>query len=625
MREPASQPPASPKKDPLPSPSDRSPSAPGEPPGPLPGAPPDGLDALLEGIEDLGLLFDAGGRILRLAPSGARRLGYAPTELIGEELTRLIPRGFYFPLMNLVRRGTPPYPLQRIRFLGKGGGEIPVEANLGRIFVGGEPTHLLIGRDISERLRQEEELERSEERYHTIFDHSPLGIVHIDHDGIVTESNETFLQIAGARRDRMLGLNMVEGVRDERMREAVLRSLAGERGRFEGRYTSVTGNRTTWIKALFSPMTSTKGTFLGVVGVIEDISERKQAEERIAYLSFHDPLTGLLNRHSFDRELARADRASELPLCLIMGDVNGLKLANDAFGHLEGDRLLKAIARILVETGSGEEAIFRWGGDEFLILLPRTGAAQAAERCDRIHERCAQWRGEGIIRPSISLGWGMKDFPEEDFREVCLKASEDRMYANKMREGKRNRMRILAHLEETLHVRSGGAAGEHVRRLQDLCERAALRLGLSETRRRDLRLLAQFHDLGTIGCPPGLLEKAGPLSPEERRRMEEHPTTGYRIARSIPELAGIADLILAHQEHFDGGGYPQGLSGEAIPETARLFALLDVFDVMIHPRPYAPPRSPAQAMAELRRCAGTQFDPDWVERLGDLTELLTEG
>jgi len=167
--------------------------------------------------------------------------------------------------------------------------------------------------------------------------------------------------------------------------------------------------------------------------------------------------------------------------------------------------------------------------------------------------------------------------------------------------------------------------GEHVRRLQDLCERTALRLGLSETRRRDLRLLAQFHDLGTIGCPEGLLEKAGPLSPEERRRMEEHPTTGYRIARSIPELAGIADLILAHQERFDGGGYPQGLSGEAIPETTRLFALLDAFDVMTHPRPYAPPRSPAQAMEELRRCGGTQFDPNWVERIGDLAGFPTGG
>jgi diguanylate cyclase (GGDEF)-like protein/PAS domain S-box-containing protein len=565
-------------------------------------------------MEDVGILFDERGSIRDISPAGAARLGYERTDLIGADLSRLIPRGFALRILSLVR-GTPPYPLQKIRLLDREERLVPVEANLGRMSGGETDLILLVGRDVSLRLREEETLEQSEERYHTIFDHSPLGILHIDHDGIATDVNETMAQILGSRREKILGLNMVERLRDERMREAVFRSLSGELGRFEGRYTPVTGDRTTWIKALFNPMTSRKGTFLGVVGVVEDISERKQAEERIAYLSYHDPLTGLLNRHSFEREFARLDHHRELPLGLIMGDVNGLKLANDAFGHMEGDRLLRDIARILRETGEDEEPIFRWGGDEFLILIPRTDAARAAERCDRIHELCTHWRGSGIIRPSISLGWGMKDFPEEDFREVCLKAAEDRMYANKMREGKNNRMRVLAHLEENLHAKGGGRMGEHIRRMTDLGDRVAVALNLKETRRQDLHLLAQFHDLGLVNCPEAILSKPGPLSSEERGLVEEHPTTGYRIARSIPELTAIAELILAHHERWDGRGYPQGTRGSSIPETVRLFSVLNAFDAITHPRSYAPTLSSPEALKELRHCAGTQFDPQATDRI----------
>jgi HD-GYP domain-containing protein (c-di-GMP phosphodiesterase class II) len=184
-----------------------------------------------------------------------------------------------------------------------------------------------------------------------------------------------------------------------------------------------------------------------------------------------------------------------------------------------------------------------------------------------------------------------------------------------MREGKNNRMRVLAHLEENLHAKGGGRMGEHIRRMTDLGDRVAVALNLKETRRQDLHLLAQFHDLGLVNCPEAILSKPGPLSSEERGLVEEHPTTGYRIARSIPELTAIAELILAHHERWDGRGYPQGTRGSSIPETVRLFSVLNAFDAITHPRSYAPTLSSPEALKELRHCAGTQFDPQATDRI----------
>ncbi|EFQ24451.1 diguanylate cyclase and metal dependent phosphohydrolase [Aminomonas paucivorans DSM 12260] len=573
------------------------------------------LQDLLEGFEDYVFVFDPSGHILHRSPSTGTLSSQGDPEHLGSYL----PRGFLERVLYLAERESPPFlPLDLP--LSQGGQRVPTEALMGRTLLGGQTAFVLSCRDTRHHRQNEDVLEKSEERYHTIFDHSPLGIVHIDHDGIVTDLNETFAQIMGTQKERLLGFNMIEKLVNPWMRRAVLDSLAGTPGLYEGQYTSLTGGKTSFLKAQFRPMTSRKGTFLGVVGVVEDISERREAEEQIRFLNMHDPLTGLLNRRCFDQELQRLDTPEHLPLCLIMGDVNGLKLANDAFGHPEGDILLTTIARILQQDAGPDEQVFRWGGDEFIILLPRADASRARERIAHIHALCAAWQGRGLVRPSISLGYGIKNAPEEDYRDVLLKTSEDRMYEVKMREGRRARLRILAALEERLHRVSGGEMGLHVNRLLRWCDWIGPRMSLKEGDHKTLRLLCQFHDLGLVGCPQDILDLPAPLQEEAFFARKEHPTTGYRLAKSIPELLPAADLVLSHHEQWDGRGFPQGLWQESIPFPVRLFQLLDALDVLTHPRPYDPPLSFPLALAEIRRNRGSLFDPTLADRFAALLE-----
>ena len=576
---------------------------------------PEPLQDLLRGFEDFVFVFDLAGYLLLRSPSTDDLDATGDRDHLGSFLSR----GFLDRVLYLAERESPPFlPLDLP--LSQGRQPLPTEALLGRTHLEGRTAFVLACRDTRHHRQNEDVLEKSEERYHTIFDHSPLGIVHIDHDGIVTDLNETFAQIMGTQKTRLLGFNMIERLVDPWMRRAVLDSLGGTPGLYEGQYTSLTGGRTSWLKAQFRPMTSRKGTFLGVVGVVEDVSERREAEERIRFLNLHDPLTGLLNRRCFDQELHRLDTPDHLPLCLVMGDVNGLKLANDAFGHPEGDLLLTTIAQILHDTAEPEEQVFRWGGDEFILLLPRADASRARERIARIHERCTSYGGKGLVRPSISLGFGIKNSPDEDYRDVLLKVAEDRMYEVKMREGRRARLRILAALEERLHRVSGGDMGRHLNRLLRWCDWLGPLMDLREGDHKNLRLLCQFHDLGLVGCSREVLDLPAPLQEEAFEQLQEHPVTGYRLAKSIPELLPAADLILAHHERWDGKGFPQGLWQESLPFPVRLFHLVDALDVLTHPRPYDPPLQPDLALAELRRQRGTRFDPALTDRFADLLE-----
>lgn len=563
---------------------------------------------LMAGFEDYVFVIDLEGKVFLSSPKAWGLLKGK------QQIKDILPVGYWARIKHIISATLPPYPPMDIP-LKKGTVEIPTEAILGKTSDGGRELFVISCRDISRIRQAEETLEKSEERYHTIFDHSPLGIVHIDHDGIITDMNEHFLEIMGTTRERLMGLNVIDNMQDPWMKKAILQALSGTPGMYEGRYTPFSGSRTSWIKAQFRPMTSRKGTFLGVVGVMEDISERREAEEQIRFLNMHDTLTGLLNRRCFDEELKRLDMPEQLPLCLIMGDVNGLKLANDAFGHPEGDLLLTTIAKILRESGRPGDLIFRWGGDEFILLLPRTGVEKALDRVNRIHQLCSSWKGQGLVRPSISLGFGVKEHPDEDWRDSMLKAAEDQMYKMKMREGRRARLRILSHLEDKLHRAFGGHMGLHVRRLIKLCELAGNHLGLGEEDRKNLKLLCSYHDIGIVSSKE-LIHRDPPLDEDVIASDQEHPLTGYRIAKSIPELLPAADLILSHHERWDGLGFPQHLKGQDIPLTVRVFQILDRYESLSNPEVVS--MEPRAAMEVIKRDAGMIYDPNLIVPMMDL-------
>ncbi len=352
------------------------------------------------------------------------------------------------------------------------------------------------------------------------------------------------------------------------------------------------------------------GKVVQIIGSTRDITEQKQAEARIKYLSFYDDLTGLFNRAFFEEELRRLDTERQLPISLILIDVNGLKFVNDAFGHPEGDRILIDTTRIIEESCRREDIICRWGGDEFVILLPQCNEEDVEKICQRI-KTIPLKNDRNLIPLSLALGTATKNEINQNIQGI-LSDAEDRMYRNKLLESKSSRSSILASLQKTLQERTHETE-EHELRLQNLALKIGRAIGLSGSELDDLVLLAALHDIGKIAIPDHILKKPGPLSPEEWIIMKSHTEIGYRIALTSPELGLISELILTHHERWDGFGYPKGLEGEEIPLLSRILSIIDAYDAMTNTRPYRKATTSEEALAELHKNAGTQFDPELVK------------
>src|SRR4030065_2489258 len=343
-------------------------------------------------------------------------------------------------------------------------------------------------------------------------------------------------------------------------------------------------------------------TLLKLLGeILINALERKKTEEEIINLSLKDKLTGLYNRTYFEEEIKRLDTKRQLPLSLIMGDVNGLKIINDTFGPREGDKLLKKIAKIIKSCCREEDIIARWGGDEFSILLPKTTEEDAEEILNRIRDVCFK-TGDQKIPVSVSLGTSTKKIHDYDIR-MTVKEAEDWMYRRKLLERRSISSSIISSLERTLQEKSYETE-EHALRLKDMALVLGQSLKLTENKLNELILLSALHDIGKIAIPDDILMKKGKLTIKEWGIIKRHPEIVFNITASSPQLVPIADAVLSHHEWWNGSGYPRGLKGEDIPLVSRIISIVDSYDVMTHDRAYRKAISKEKAMEELERYAG---------------------
>lgn len=472
--------------------------------------------------------------------------------------------------------------------------------------------------DITARKQMEKALDAESEQLRVTLESIGDGVISADTSGNVTMLNGVAEQLTGWRQDEALGRPITDVLKPHGGRSgphfaSLMKSMA-DRGEAiaiknemhvrakDGTERVISGN--------IAPMAGSDGIRLGFVLVFRDVTAQQQKEAEILYLSYHDLLTGLYNRNFFEEELRRLDTERQLPLSIIMGDANNLKLVNDVFGHREGDELLMAMAQVLKDSCRTEDIISRWGGDEFTILLPRTNRESAELICRRITTKCRKQFTTKRLFPSISLGFDTKEAMDSDIGHV-IKAAEDMMYKNKLLDSR------TAHNEFLSAMRSRIGEGdleteEHTSHVSELCERVGREMDLKGSELADLRLLSTLHDIGKAAVDPRILTKPGSLTDAEWEEIKRHSGLGYRIVRSAPELVMVADYILGHHERWDGLGYPQGLKGTAIPLASRIFAVVDAFDVMTHGRPYKEAISQETALMELYRNAGTQFDPGVV-------------
>ncbi len=324
-------------------------------------------------------------------------------------------------------------------------------------------------------------------------------------------------------------------------------------------------------------------------------------------LYYKDRLTGLYNKNFFEEELSRLDTKRQLPISLIMGDINGLKLINDAFGHNMGDNALKKAAEIMTNSFRDEDIISRVGGDEFIVLLPKTTEETALAIVERIKRRCEK-NTLDYIKISISFGVAKKEIEDEDINKL-LKKAEDRMYFKKLKESKEAKLSMIKFLKSRLE-KITYETKSHYERLKILSMMMAEELGLTETEKEELRLLCEFHDIGKIGVSKNILQKTGSLNNEEWENVKRHSEIGYYIAKEFRDATQIDELILIHHERWDGKGYPGLFKNEEIPIVARVFAIADAYDVMVNDRPYKTRMGNKEALEEIKENSGSQFDPN---------------
>lgn len=346
------------------------------------------------------------------------------------------------------------------------------------------------------------------------------------------------------------------------------------------------------------------------LGVAQDITEKKQSEERMKYLLNHDVVTGLYNRTYFEKNINIIDKEENLPLCIIMIDVNGLKLVNETLGYYEGDRLLAKTAYIIKQACNNSDLVIKYGGDEFLLLLKNTELNFASEVSYRILDICKK-TDPRLVPLNISFGYSCKCEKTQRIEEV-IREAEDRLNRKKLFERNSARSYIISSLQKILSEKNFETEA-HTKRLQNHAQLVGKSMNLDDSSIDELCLLATLHDIGKVSIPENILTKPGTLSNSEWEIMKSHSESGYRIANSCPDFKCVAESILTHHERWDGTGYPLRLKKDEIPLLARIISVLDAYDVMTNERIYKKPLSKNEAIYELIKNSGTQFDPTIVE------------
>ncbi|NLV23071.1 MAG: diguanylate cyclase [Syntrophomonadaceae bacterium] len=461
------------------------------------------------------------------------------------------------------------------------------------------------------RVKSSDSLRESEYNLRRITDNMSDLVSELDCHGNVIFASPSHYKVLGYTEERMMTIKLSDFVHPEDIPSvisALKKSLqTGKAGISHHRCRHNDGHYV-WIETVGNPILQ-DGKIRGILLSSRDITVRKQLEQELRYLSIHDSLTSLYNRTYFEEEMRRLNSGRCDPVGMMVFDLDGLKLVNDTLGHEAGDRLLINFAGILSKCFRSGDVVSRVGGDEFAVLLPQTNQKALDRIAARLNIMIGEYNQSNPELPlSVSLGIAVKKDRRSSLRDI-YKEADNRMYRSKLRRSSSAHSAVVNTLLKALQARDYMTEG-HGERMKNLVALLGRELKLSDSTLTNLELLAQFHDIGKVGIPDRILFKRESLTEEEYREMQRHSEIGQRIALASSELSSLADLILKHHEWWDGRGYPFGLAGEQIPLECRIISLVDAYDTMTHDRPYSKAVSPQEALEEIARCSGTQFDPN---------------
>lgn len=577
------------------------------------------FEAMNQGFAYCQILTDENGvpndyRILRANENFELQTGLAASASVGKRITELI---------DVVE----PYWFEnngKVALTGQSMTYEAYNAGLGRLFrisaFSPEYGHFaMIIDDITQQRATEQQLAYEKTLLETTLLSVGDGVISTDEKGRVQFLNKAAEELTGWLSDEAKGRNFEEVFRILCGKNRMVCPNPVEQVLKEGKRIELAEDTILiardgferYINDSAAPIFNHTHAITGVVLVFRDSTEQRKKQHEIISLSFTDSLTTLNNRRYYDQIKSEVDKDPFYPLTLVVADVNGLKLTNDAFGHEAGDDLLRKVAEVLKKTCREDDIISRIGGDEFVLLLPQTDALHAQAIVKRINDALLKEEIRGI-QVSVSFGYAVKE-EEEHLFEDTFKIAEDVMYQNKLSSSTVFKKKVINSLLERLFSRDS-TSEEHSKLVGSYCAAFARELGYPNDEVEEMQLAGIYHDLGKIAIDPSILTKStDQLTKSEALELRRHAEIGYNILRSVGEYASFAEAVLYHHERYDGNGYPQGLKRDEIPQQAQILAISNTYADLTGPNFESHQLSQKEAIPFLRKKANTLFNPDLVE------------
>lgn len=467
---------------------------------------------------------------------------------------------------------------------------------------------------ITKEKEQERIIRENQQLLKSLLSQAAVGICYGPINNEFRQVNEKLCQILGYDQKQLSNLSVESLVMNDDLKAYKLKKnqlISDEIDDFTLEIRFIKYDQSIiWANITFSKIDLETLSVPYIMIVVEDITERKQIEKEMHYLNYHDQLTEVYNRRFYEEELKRLDTRRNLPISLVVVDANGLKLINDAFGHIHGDAMLKKIASILKDECRSDDIVARIGGDEFVVLLLKTSQEDAQSIVDRIHKRLESLTVKNAP-VSISAGISTKTEAHQKMVDIFSDA-EAKMYRRKLDLRSKTMNETIQIILDTffnVHIEEK----EHANRVSELSYKMGELMNFERDQLSKLKMAGLMHDIGKVNIPISILNKVTNLSKVEWDEIMKHTEIGYRILSAVNEFGEISEYVLAHHERWDGKGYPKGLKKDEIPMAARIISLVDAFDTMVHDQSYAKAKRIEDAIEELQKQSGKQFDPYVVE------------